>query len=791
VHLNFRQGLISFQQSGSLPQYLSASSTNGYIDINVTPAPLIATIAHGSSDYLLKFDASVHAAWGPIVPGFDSYLYLELNVITGALTYGITTHEPVISMVEPTAPFAGQMWFDLNPGVTVFKARNADNTKWIPSPRLVVAVVLNGNVNQIQMYTVGTSGALNVPGRPGYLMLDSQLRPLRTSSGELLTQDTGVRLKTTVGTSGVLSSPVNSYVPVRANEPIPAMSLVYLSGSDSVSLASSNPAQVIPKNPVGIIENSLALNETGVITQTGEVMYDQWDWSADIGKPLYCGFNGELTTVRPQSVHAFRVGYVKSAKTILFTVDSETTPQVLAVAGSIIAGVPPITTTTNVNGIGEIVSLISISPADATHDGYMTSGQAILLDGFNARLTADETLITDLQSSKSNIGHVHAVTDVTGLQTTLTNLSTALGLKADKIVPVANGNLAALNLAGGLVDSLYQPSAFALSAHVHLISEVTGLQTILNLKTDVGHAHVIGDVTNLQTSLDNKAFVNHTHSITSVSGLQPALDGKAPVAHTHALSTLTDVNALAPASGQVLTWSGTAWVAGSVAASFVPSLKTTTFDLTPVPVAVPIIYNFEAHASFPIVYQTAYEASINAYNPPPAGMAPMGVSGWDQALAPQPTNITYLSTTQVQIDPPTTQNVCLERVLPVQGTAYYWEVRIGMGAAGRTLYTGIALHSGYRNPNLAYGMPMPPTNDPSGYVAVREDGIVAIMYPWNGGSANLPGPTFTTGDVIGFAAFVNTATNDGVLQMFKNGVWFMDYTQPGVTNAWQAISGVV
>jgi hypothetical protein len=298
---------------------------------------------------------------------------------------------------------------------------------------------------------------------------------------------------------------------------------------------------VTPKNPIGIVETALALNETGVITQAGELMYDQWDWSADIGKPLYSGFNGELTTVRPQSVQAYRVGYVKSAKSILFYVDSETTPQVVSVAGSIISGVPPIVTTTNVNGIGEIVSSISIHAADATHDGYMTSGQALLLDGFDARLTADETLITGLQSSKSNVGHTHVIADVSTLQTTLNNLNTALGLKADKIVPSANGNLAALNSAGDLIDSLYQPSAFALSAHVHPISEVTNLQTILNLKSDVGHFHSINDVTNLQSALDNKAFVNHTHSIANVSGLQTALDGKALTIHTHQISDVVNL----------------------------------------------------------------------------------------------------------------------------------------------------------------------------------------------------------------------------------------------------------
>lgn len=82
MKLNFRQGLISFQQAGSIPQYLAPSSTAGYIDLVVSPMPFVATIAHGSSDYLLKFDATVVAAWGPMQAGLDNYLVIEQNSST-------------------------------------------------------------------------------------------------------------------------------------------------------------------------------------------------------------------------------------------------------------------------------------------------------------------------------------------------------------------------------------------------------------------------------------------------------------------------------------------------------------------------------------------------------------------------------------------------------------------------------------------------------------------------------------------------------------------------------------
>jgi Phage tail repeat like len=528
MELNFRQGLISHQ----LPTFLTASSTPGKIDLNVTPNPLILTIAHGSSDYLFKFDSTILNAWGPLIPGPDNWLYLELNLITGIISYNITVLEPVISLLAPPS-IIGQMWFDLN--VNTFKVRNNDNTKWIESPRIVVAKVLNGNTSQIQTYPIGSSVGLSVPGHPGNIMVDSALRPLRTSLGEFLTSDTPVRVRTTVGTSGVLTTPTNNFIPVRAEEPIPAMSLVYLSGADSVSLASSNPALTVLKTPIGICERGLALNETGVITQTGEITSDSWDWSADVRKPVYCGFNGELTVTRPLSVQAYRVGHIKNAKSIIFAIDSETTPQIVSAPGAIISGTPPITAVTGLNALSEVVTTISMPAADSTHNGYMTITQVTQLGTFNSRITTNETDILTLQTTKANIAHSHVISDVTGLQTQL-NL---IPLKADKVVGAVNGNFAALNTAGNLIDSTVSPSTFALAAHVHPISQITGLQSSLDSKAPLVHTHVIADTAGLQASLDGKALLVHTHVISDVIGLQTSLNAKAALVHSHIVSDIT------------------------------------------------------------------------------------------------------------------------------------------------------------------------------------------------------------------------------------------------------------
>jgi hypothetical protein len=71
------------------------------------------------------------------------------------------------------------------------------------------------------------------------------------------------------------------------------------------------------------------------------------------------------------------------------------------------------------------------------------------------------------------------------------------------------------------------------------------------------HTHAIADTSGLQTALDGKSATSHTHTIANVTGLQTALDGKAGTSHTHPLSALTQSSAT---TGQVATWNGTAWV---------------------------------------------------------------------------------------------------------------------------------------------------------------------------------------------------------------------------------------
>lgn len=62
--------------------------------------------------------------------------------------------------------------------------------------------------------------------------------------------------------------------------------------------------------------------------------------------------------------------------------------------------------------------------------------------------------------------------------------------------------------------------------HTHAISEITNLQSKLDGKANVGHTHAISEITNLQSTLNGKANSSHTHSISQITNLQTTLDNK-------------------------------------------------------------------------------------------------------------------------------------------------------------------------------------------------------------------------------------------------------------------------
>lgn len=84
--------------------------------------------------------------------------------------------------------------------------------------------------------------------------------------------------------------------------------------------------------------------------------------------------------------------------------------------------------------------------------------------------------------------------------------------------------------------------------HSHSISQITGLQNILNGKAALSHTHGLSDITGLSAALSAKADINHAHSIDGVTGLRGELDAKAALVHSHTMALKESISGCFPAS---------------------------------------------------------------------------------------------------------------------------------------------------------------------------------------------------------------------------------------------------
>ena len=88
------------------------------------------------------------------------------------------------------------------------------------------------------------------------------------------------------------------------------------------------------------------------------------------------------------------------------------------------------------------------------------------------------------------------------------------------------------------------------TGHSHAVTDVTGLESALSSKAAASHTHAQSDVTGLESALSGKAAASHTHVQSDVTGLETALSGKANASHTHTKSQITDLaNAVASTNG--------------------------------------------------------------------------------------------------------------------------------------------------------------------------------------------------------------------------------------------------
>lgn len=205
------------------------------------------------------------------------------------------------------------------------------------------------------------------------------------------------------------------------------------------------------------------------------------------------------------------------------------------------------------------VSKSDISDAiNSNSSTNVASSKAVKTVQDNIPLTATATPL--LASGNGSVGssakwakedHVHPE------QTTITgNAGTATALETARTIEISGDASGSASFDG--TSNIDIEIAIADDSHNHVISNVDGLQTALNGKSNTGHGHVISDTTGLQDALDGKSNVGHGHVISDVENLQTTLDGKAPFSHNQASNTIDAMTGYSkPASGSAISASDT------------------------------------------------------------------------------------------------------------------------------------------------------------------------------------------------------------------------------------------
>lgn len=205
------------------------------------------------------------------------------------------------------------------------------------------------------------------------------------------------------------------------------------------------------------------------------------------------------------------------------------------------------------------------------------------IDRRSKKDTEHDDEIASLKRTKADLSHTHTMSEVTDLSAELERYALKTELNN---ISVDTSHLATKSSVNELSEQI---ATKADQSHRHTITEVSGLQGILNNKlnsnasaasarklttprringiafdgtqditlptptanvswsaisnkptnfTPSSHRHAIGDITNLQRELDNKASRNHSHTWNSITN-KPA--NFTPSAHTHQWSNISNV----------------------------------------------------------------------------------------------------------------------------------------------------------------------------------------------------------------------------------------------------------
>jgi hypothetical protein len=300
ARFNFRQGIARRQEDG-FGNAANLQPTNGgsYIDLIVSLDPTVFIVAHYDVDYMFTESINISKAWGPFVSGVDYWLYWDVDLVSGELSRGFTTVQPVVGPTAPTSPAIDQHWFKTSPAdETVMKVWTG--SAWIDKVRLLAAKYQQGA--NIIHYPIGSQvGISGVSVYAGAILYDPDGAPLqkftRTRVGQFITTETPLHSQFARIANFRLETAI---VQGEAQEYIPIHYAVAYSDFNKLILARNTE----PDYPaIGIASEDMIPNEVRTYITKGFISDElNWDWSGyPAGTPLFVGPTGQLVAQPPTS----------------------------------------------------------------------------------------------------------------------------------------------------------------------------------------------------------------------------------------------------------------------------------------------------------------------------------------------------------------------------------------------------------------------------------------------------------------------------------------------------------
>lgn len=335
MKIPFRHGIIEKPAPLSGPPFLKPSSPdNTAIDLRADyDEPVRFTIAHYSANYLFEIANNIPKAWGkdapstsngPLTPiGVTQYLYWDINLASGALTYGWTIVPPIVTSLEPANPLPDTHWFDTtNKLMKVYKKPTPASTGvWQDKVRLFAGEYTSAGT--VISYPIGSQVGITGTGGQvwdaGNLILGVNNRPLKQSDGTFVTTVSNLIINQTSGQNVQFDMAlVFAQAAPRPDNlgglTIPKFHLVSFLPDRKMCLASSGDLNLFVS---GVVTEDVNANEVSQVITNGVVRNEQWNWPANtINKPLFCGFTGEITLTPPVVGVVQQVGFVHDKDSI-------------------------------------------------------------------------------------------------------------------------------------------------------------------------------------------------------------------------------------------------------------------------------------------------------------------------------------------------------------------------------------------------------------------------------------------------------------------------------------------